>query len=640
MSHIPTTTLPFPELASALPPEDVVALGSLVGARQVRIWTRKRIEECKKQLDALIALNNSVSPINTLPNELLMKIFASIPIYTWSSAPWMLIMGHICQRWRAVVLTTPEFWVKPLKYWTDPENDDEQNRLIPVFLERSSPCPLQLSHFEPRSARKTRYHGWAAHFGRLTVLKAYVEGRSEVPAILRRVASKMSRLERLKLEECPGPSGDGVKSTAELDLPQWKAESLPCLKRLEISGRVFCRDTTVPSLHTLILRGPGGPESWPRLLDGLGGCPALATLRVEFGLMPVDEDSEAPAPDCVLDLPNLRRLTIGGREAAIRRFLSYISFPASAARIALHPSELPRPGERVLTSISLARFSILDLSPTIDRLFLQSGVDYRKDVPFLSMRGYVHGAERLAINPALWIHRADDFLQFLEVFGACTVTMLALDLRHVVSDMDGEFWRRFFAAFPNLRRLQLLSCNVESRETKREIAEQFLAFAQSPHQAAHAISLAWVLHADTQDASHLEKELSDVERVFGGHGQQGARLGHLEIHVTSGKPSYCRPEHDSPQLVDVKHFKLNDTTKWLLKKDYVSRLSEAAEVVTVGGQARLCTDEDNEEDEFEDEPDGDGAFEGGSDGDDASGDACVEEYEVEEASSSSDSDTD
>ncbi|PIL33137.1 hypothetical protein GSI_04586 [Ganoderma sinense ZZ0214-1] len=156
MTHIPTSVLPFPELADALPLEDVMALSRLAGAREARIWTRNRIEECKKQLDALIAIQNTITPINTLPNELLTKIFASIPIYSWLSAPWMLSMTQICRRWRAVVLATPEFWVKPLEYWADSYNGRELNHHLPVFLERSSPCPLQLYELE-RSSDKSYY---------------------------------------------------------------------------------------------------------------------------------------------------------------------------------------------------------------------------------------------------------------------------------------------------------------------------------------------------------------------------------------------------------------------------------------------------------------------------------------------------
>ncbi|KAM5530662.1 hypothetical protein V8D89_015683, partial [Ganoderma adspersum] len=159
-THIPTTTLPFPEFASALLLQDVITLGCLAGAREARIWARNRIEECKKQLDVLIAIQNSITLINTLPNELLMKVFASIPAYIWPRCVlWILTTGLVCRQWRAVVLATPEFWVKSLEHWTDTHNDEGKNHLLPIFLERSSPCPLQLYTLE-RSSR----NGWAPHF--------------------------------------------------------------------------------------------------------------------------------------------------------------------------------------------------------------------------------------------------------------------------------------------------------------------------------------------------------------------------------------------------------------------------------------------------------------------------------------------
>ena len=602
---IPIMVVFFPELASALPMEDVLALGGLIGVHQTRIWTCHRIEECKKHLDALIAINNIITPINTLPNELLMKIFASIGIDTWRSAPWMLTMSHICRRWRAVVLVTPEFWVKPLQHWGDLENDHQQNHLLPIFLERSSPCPLQLHRFERSSSKN--FHGWEPHFGRLTVLQAFLESDSDVPKILRKITAKMKRLERLKLEVVFDSSYR--KEPLELDIRPWKAERLPFLGRLEISGEIFCRATTVPSLHTLVLFGRGGLKFLPRLLDGLEGCPALARvhLNVNIWLDVLLESTgrRAPAVDSlrVVDLPNLRQLRITGKVLVIRTLLSHISFPPSATRLELvvrggrsDPEKPP-----VLPDILPRRLSILHMSPTIDRLFLQSDLDY-SGVPFVSVRGYVHGVERLRVSPAVWLHSADRLFQLLEVFVVCTVTELALDLRGITSGMGGEFWGQFFAALPDLRRLQLLSCTLESKEIKRDIAERFLASSRESQRTAHVVSLAWVVRADKKNPLYLKQELRDVGQVLGGHAQHGGRLGRLELHVTSLEPRSCDPTLDEieTQVVDITQVSLDRTTKWLLERDFVSQLAQGTEVVAVSGQLKLQQDDDGgEEDVFE-----------------------------------------
>ncbi|KAI1791622.1 hypothetical protein LXA43DRAFT_423209 [Ganoderma leucocontextum] len=376
-----------------------------------------------------------------------MKIFTKISGLWWYHARWMVSLGHVSRRWRAVLLATPEYWAQGLEDCLDAENDQGRNHLLSLFVERSSPCSLQLDMWNASS--DADYYGWKAfkgHWWRLDDLEVSVGSENELFKILRRI-SKLKRLERLQLEV------DCEVSTQDLD--QWKAKSHPHLGCLEISSPVFCRATTVPSLHTLILLEPRDPDSLPGLLDALQRCPALATLRVEFEWMDTRTQPVSTQLDRrMLDLPNLRHLRVAGRVADIHSFLSCISFPASAAQIELVVRDAHDALRSVLPDILPTRLSILHMSPTIDRLFLQSDVEYSTAVPFVSMRGYVRGAERLQVSPVLWLDGAARFLQFLDVFGACTVAELALDLRRVISDMDGEFWRRFFAALPDLRRLE------------------------------------------------------------------------------------------------------------------------------------------------------------------------------------------
>ncbi|PIL33138.1 hypothetical protein GSI_04587 [Ganoderma sinense ZZ0214-1] len=423
---------------------------------------------------------------------------------------------------------------------------------------------------------------------------------SDVPKILRKVTAKMGRLQRLKLD-VQDDSKCGKDPVAELDLRQWEAESLPYLERLEISGDYFSRATTVPSLHTLVLLGPGVAKSLPRLLDGLKACPSLVKVRLDFDIytdiMDGCEGGEAPSPDCILDLPKLRKIRVAGMVPVIHTFLSRISFPAALARVELvipgtekDPTQPP-----ILPDILPRHLSVLHMFPTIDRLFLQSDVKY-ESVPFVSVRGHVQGAERLRVSPAVWLHTADHLMQLLEVFRACTVTELALDLRRVTSDMSGEFWGRFFEVLPDLRRLQLPSCTLESREIKRDIAEHFLASCRESRRTAHDITLAWVVRADMENPSHLEEELGDVQQVFRRHAECGGRIGRLELMATSLEPR-------SVKVVDVTQVSLDLATWWWLKRAYVSQLAEATEVVALSGQVKLWSadDDDDDEDGFEDD---------------------------------------
>ncbi|PIL33135.1 hypothetical protein GSI_04584 [Ganoderma sinense ZZ0214-1] len=602
-----TDILPYPKrLASNLPMEDVVALGGIVGARQVQTWARNRIAEYKGYIDTLVSILNSAAPVNTLPDELLMKIFVAIPRLSWDEAEWMWSLGLVSWRWRSVLLATPEYWAQGLWRGLDPYNDLEQNHLLPLFVERSSPCPLHLDVLS--SSSDTDYFGWEAfegHWGRISDVEASVDYEDDLRQMLGRIA-KLKRLERLKL---------AVKysiSTKDLGLAVWKTKDHPRLGRLEISAPVFCRAMAVPSLHTLILEGIIGRtiKSLPDLLRALKRCHALTTFHVEIE---PERKSTTTLPRLdVVDLPKLRELKVTSDVSGTRTFLSYISFPASGARVELLVlgPENDDPQQPVLPDILPRPLSAIYMSPMIDRLFVQSNAKYSGALS-VSVRGYaVECAERLRVSPTLFTCDAGGLLRLLEAFSGCTLTELVLDLRHLANETDGVFWARFFAALPDLRRLQLLSPTVESRATKRVIAEQFLVALRNSREEGCGTSLAWVLRAGTGDTSELERELRDVEEVLKGHADSGGRLGRLELYVVTSQPdSY------GLQPVDVGQVATDGTASRLVIRAYVSRLEHAAGEVFVGGGW-----------EFEDENWSDGDD---SDQEDASSDTEMDGGQVE-----------
>ncbi|KAI1791624.1 hypothetical protein LXA43DRAFT_423207 [Ganoderma leucocontextum] len=572
MAHPVTTILPHPELASTLSKGDAAALRELSDTPQVRAWTRRKVTKYKKYLSALLAIHNSIAPIDKLPTEILQNIFTYVPSEheTWCDTSWMLSLQSVCRRWRAVLLATPEYWVQGMDDVMDLyEHDDESNDLLNLFLARSAPYPFAL---RMKSASSPDCAGWQVfedHFDRITVLEVSALEEYVLSDILDAVATRMKRLERIELEVLyDDPSTHG--------LHQWEAQDLPRLGYLEITSSLFCSATTVPSLHTVILEGEIEMESFPGLLDALEQCPALATFRLHVARMSAPSGQTL---DRIVDLRNLRQLDVGGTLSHIYAFLSCLSF-SSTTQIHLDVDDFDRQFPNVLPR----HHSGLHAAPTIDRLYLHSESKVYQDDLFLSMRGYVRGAERLRLSPAFRFLSASRFLQFLDLFGHCMVTELALNLCDVADDMDGEFWRRVFAAFPHLRRLELRSRTAESSATKRDIAEHFLASFLAPQQAARGISLAWVLSADRSSPSQLEEQLGDVEQVLSSYAQQGARLERLELYVTTldhraCSTQYCWP----PEVVDVTQIWTDGVASRLVTRAYVSRLEAAADVVVVGG---------------------------------------------------------
>ncbi|PIL33136.1 hypothetical protein GSI_04585 [Ganoderma sinense ZZ0214-1] len=614
------TISPHHELALTLPGVEAGTLTELSDATQVRAWTQRKLEEYKNHISTLIAIHNSVAPINSLPTEILQKIFADVPsVSTWCDALWMLSLGSVCRRWRPVLLATPEYWARGLHTVMNPNyyeclrrfrySAEEDENVVydrTIFLGRSSPCPLEITMSYSSSKNGPGWGVFEDHFNRVTIFEVIARDPDDLDDIVTAVTSNMKRLEKLRLEF------DYTRFRIPQLLFDWEADDLPRLRHLEICGPLFSSVTTVPSLHTVILTGPPRDINFlPLLLDALEKCPALTTLRLE--LTHRDGPSENRTLKRVLHLPNLRNLTVRGGIAAVRCLLSCLSFPGpSVTSVELNltyaigrqdrglalPNVLPK-----RRSASHAH-QMLD---GIDRLCFHSRRPrpIADDPTMAAMRGYVKGAERLQITPVFWLDSAGHFLQVLTLFSGCSVTELALDLRDVPGDMDGDFYTKFFAALPNLSRLELLSHTTESRATKRDIATHYLASRREPRAALETdvirspprrgVTLAWVLRADRHDTSKLEEELRTVEQVLGGHAEAGGRLDWLELYVVTSEPHYY-----GQQPADVTQVKTDRRVSRLVAEDYVSGLEAVAEVVVVGGGWESAEEDDDDDTDLED----------------------------------------
>lgn len=611
MLHTRPVILPHPELASTLPGADVNALMELPDTSQIRAWTQQKAVEYKNHLSTLLAIYNSIAPINTLPTEILQQTFSHVPCTdSWCDALWLLSLGLVCRRWHSVLLATPEYWAQGLHAVMDPDyywycrgdnrsdasdapdncgdNDIAKGRAL--FLTLSAPWPLKIPLEYSDSEDGPGWQAFGEHFDRVTVFEVIAQDADELDGILSVVTTYMKRLERLRIEaDYPGLSPL---------LFDWEAEDLSHLGSLEITSGLFCSVTTVPSLHTVILTAPPRDiSSLPQLLDALEKCSALATLRLE--LTHNDDTFQNRALERTLNLPNLRTLAIGGGVSDVRCFLSALSFP-SATRVELDVIDTGNEQDRglVLPNVLPRRLSAIrayQLLDGIDRLCFYSNykVGDENQRAAVSMQGHVQGARRLRVNPAFWFHNTGCFLQILVHFRECRVTELALDLRYAPSDMDGQFWPKFFAALPDLRRLELLSPTAETRVTKRDIATHYLASRRVPPLASeaslagfshptppprHAVSLAWVLHADEREAAQLQAELTDVERVLRDYANSGARVDRLELYVTTFEPHLCET-----QALDVTEVETSSMASCLVARDYVSRLEAVADIVVVGG---------------------------------------------------------
>ena len=626
MSHPAATILPHPELASALSDGDAAALSKLSNAAQVRAWTRRMVAMHEEYISTLLAIHNSLAPINDLPPEILRMVLADVPSEeaSWCDPVWMLSLQSVCRRWRSVLLATPEYWAQGIErvmdlfrdgsFLVSDKDEDVRVNVLHLFLARSAPCPLEVNMAYP--SRVGYRPGWRVfnnHFDRVTVFEVTAGGKAELrDDILPTVATKMKRLEMFRLDTM-----DFNISTKSLD--QWEPQNLPCLGYLTISGHLFCRAMTLPSLHTVDLIDRRYIESLPTLLPALEACPALKTLSLHLATnRRRRRGNKEQTPDRIASLPNLCYLDVMGTTSEIYRFLSFLSFP-SHTHVDLTVTNVHR-GEGplfVLLNTLPRSHSDLYTSSSIDRLYLHSGTHGwgYSGTRWVSVRCYVRGNERLELTPALPLEYAgaDDLLRFMDAFSPCTLTELALDLRYPLNDMRScSFWARFFALLPDLRRLELLSPTLDPKEERspramnRFIAREFLEASK----VRQGTSLAWVLRAFKWCPSHLEEELCYIERVVSGRARDGARLERLELYIMAAD------EHDyhwkyGVVPVDVTQITTDGMASQLATRAYVSRLEKVVDVVFISGGWGFAQDDKGDLDTGENE---DACVESGLDG--------------------------
>ncbi|KAM5542057.1 hypothetical protein V8D89_004367 [Ganoderma adspersum] len=175
---LPTATiLPHPELASTLSDSDAAALSKLSNASQEWAWTRRTVAAHEKYISALLAIRNSIAPIDDLPPEILQMIFAY----------------SICRRWRSVLLATPEYWVQGVGCVMDllddpdsppipgPDGEDLRVDVLHLFLVRSAPCPLEVRVAYPSCAGfRAGWQAFEGHYDRVVVFEVTAGDEGEL----------------------------------------------------------------------------------------------------------------------------------------------------------------------------------------------------------------------------------------------------------------------------------------------------------------------------------------------------------------------------------------------------------------------------------------------------------------------------
>ncbi|KAJ7138870.1 hypothetical protein C8R46DRAFT_1136422 [Mycena filopes] len=304
-------------------------------------FTRRRIAEVDAEICALKEALSKVKlerkalkqhlfsykyPVLTLPNEVVSEIFLQtlpeFPSLGGRASP--LYLGHICQRWRDIALSTPSLW-STMKIVLLPPGFREPQRylnLLEMWLARSRDCPLSISLTD------SDYH------------------RGTPSPALEVILAQRARWDTVTL------------NTPWYALPTIKAD-LPLLRSLEIrlvdqygvpptgmAGAGSARAFFGPKLTTVKLYGPkvhtvGLP--WSQLTSITIHTSLTNVVQILRTASSVQEFSVSPPFDARLrdnwaDLPSIPPLmhlqtfalehSIVGREAAVSNLLPRLTLPA------------------------------------------------------------------------------------------------------------------------------------------------------------------------------------------------------------------------------------------------------------------------------------------------------------------------
>ncbi|KAM5542020.1 hypothetical protein V8D89_004330 [Ganoderma adspersum] len=290
---------PFHDLASSLPIADRAALLRL-SDNEVRAWSATRADEYRRFALALLSIYNAVATIQRLPVEILSSIFQEC----WTDRK-SLRVGHVCRRWRSVLLSTSRFWANAVKCEKF-RPDDRSTGYLGVVLERSAPQVIA-----PSFRRFSEYISpcLALHADRIVSVVVSLGRHSEL----------------IDLWSClnSGMHHRNLSPLSPTALPRLTAVTAP-------GSLLHC--FALPSLQRITLTNAEGPHPFNHRLESdqyLRNALAICAPRLEV-LELIEVVPSGVPQDAPLSLPALRRFVIRDNVRPCSLMLSHLELPHTA----------------------------------------------------------------------------------------------------------------------------------------------------------------------------------------------------------------------------------------------------------------------------------------------------------------------
>ncbi|KAJ7614729.1 hypothetical protein DFH06DRAFT_1108506 [Mycena polygramma] len=279
-----------------------------------------------------------IYPVLSLPNEVVSEIFLHTlkpSEYAFADPQSPLFLGHICQRWRDIALSTPSLWTTISLEIDNISEPDSCLRLLDIWLTRSRQCPLYVVITEECARHDSR--AWLAR----RFIDAIVPHRRRLQVL------------RLKVDYA--------------DLPNFQSD-LPLLRNLHIWPLPYSQPPIdasplflgAPKLKTVGIHGLHHamfPFAWDQLtslflftracLDNVAQILRMAfnltELAVQLGRysweMEMDDENELPPIPPLLHLKNVDLMAVPTTISAAlqRRLLDMLTLPALTRLVVAAP---------------------------------------------------------------------------------------------------------------------------------------------------------------------------------------------------------------------------------------------------------------------------------------------------------------
>lgn len=511
--------------------------------------TNVQATKCHQHILTGTSAYNSTGSINSLPNEILSMILSLV----WKRRTSFRV-AHVCQRWRAIALKTPQLLLDALSRETFEFDESplgqKQLEYVLALLEHCSYGRLRLhfSHFPEVVVDRLQ-----PHLSRITALDVNLFSEDELLRLYRVLNAKLPSLEKLRItfeddqrwepddEDYQGGDDDDYEFWfEEWDVPEEfdhiSSASFPVLKTLSVPGLLFpffaCQTLENVEVQP-VWRNNTGPDltripSANHLHQSLMKCGRLKTLTISQSL-PEDITAETWPTQANVVLPTLQSAF----------FNDTFEYTSAALTMVKLPPHIPLriQGRSLLDEIRAApqktQDLVLERLQNVDRVEIGSSEDCRSNTSIQCNTS--NGATCLRLDmDTPWVC-LDITFPFRHIASITHLTFKTL--------ASGLFtsYQYFFRAFPNLISLELSCVHSENllealtipddpENAQSLVCSQLRTLTVSfPISRVHDLNAALVSEEPSEKlAAHLRTRLELLLETLKHRVSLGSRLTKLE----------------------------------------------------------------------------------------------------------------